>query len=356
MQTATKGSLQRSNGFRTFDKMSWGQTEFDEKVAYQRALEGELERTIQTLSGVERARVHLVLPTDSVFIDRQRGAKAAVILKLRRNGLSKDAVVAISRLVSGAVDELKPEDVSIIDADSERSLGLAREGPGNGEDEEAKLTERLINTLEPVVGTNAIRASVNVDYDLGSSEESDEKYDPNVSAVLSMQRSENVAGGSAIPAGVPGTATNIPTPKPAKPAGASGNQSNAATVTSPTTQQSGTESSRTESAQYGANKTTVHTITPAGRIQRITAALLVDDAVVKTVNNGKATITRQKRSQDELNRIQELAEAAIGFDAKRGDTISVQNLSFDTTRPTPTSRLRIGHRKCRRRSQTIHRS
>ena len=331
MQTASQGQPHSGRmGFELFDKMSWGQTEFDEKVAYQRALEGELERTIQTLADVEQARVHLVLPTDSVFLDRQRGAKAAVILKLRRNGLSKDAVVAISHLVSGAVDELKPEDVSIIDADSERSLGLGHEGPGNDQDEEARLTERLISTLEPIVGTNAIRASVNVDYDMGSTDESDEKYDPNVSAVLSMQRTEDVAGGSAIPAGVPGTAANIPKPKPAKAAGAAGSQSNAPVVPPPAISQSGTQSSKTESAQYGVNKSIIHTITPAGRVQRITAALLVDDAVIKSVNKGKVTVTRQKRSQDELNRIQELAEAAIGFDAKRGDSISVQNLSFDS--------------------------
>jgi flagellar M-ring protein FliF len=338
MLTATQGQPHSGRmGFELFDKMSWGQTEFDEKVAYQRALEGELERTIQTLSDVEQARVHLVLPTDSVFLDRQRNAKASVILKLRHNGLSKDAVVAISRLVSGAVDELKPEDVSIIDADTERSLGLGHEGPGNSEDEEARLSERLINTLEPVVGTNAVRASVNVDYDLGSTESTDEKYDPTVSALLNMQRTEDVANGTAtIPTGVPGTASNVPAAKPTKasPAQANANaQKNAATPATlpsmPSSSQGATQSSKTESAQYGVNKTVVHTITPAGRIQRITAALLVDDAIIRTVRNGKTTVTRQKRTQDELNRIQELAQAAIGFDAKRGDTISVQNLSFD---------------------------
>lgn len=333
MQTASQGQPHSGRmGFELFDKMSWGQTEFDEKVAYQRALEGELERSIETLAGVEKARVHLVLPTDSVFLDQERGAKASVIVKLRREGLSKDAVVAISRLVSGAVDELKPEDVSIIDADSEQSLGLGHEGPGNDQDEEARLTQRLIDTLEPVVGTNAIRASVNVDYDMGSTDESDEKYDPSVSALLNMQSSEDVAGSSAIPAGVPGTGSNIPAARPAKPANAAGTQAPAPAPPAqpPATVQSGSQSSKTESAQYGVNKTIVHTITPAGRIQRITAALLVDDAVVKTVTNGKVTFTHQKRSQDELNRIQELAEAAIGFDAKRGDTISVQNLSFDS--------------------------
>ena len=115
LQTATTGQPRSGRlGFEIFDKMSWGQTEFDEKVAYQRGLEGELERTIRTLSDVESARVHLVMQTESVFLDRQRDAKASVILKLKRGGISKSAVLAISRLVSGAVGGLKPEDVSIV--------------------------------------------------------------------------------------------------------------------------------------------------------------------------------------------------------------------------------------------------
>jgi flagellar M-ring protein FliF len=331
MITATQGQPHSGRmGFELFDKMSWGQTEFDEKVAYQRALEGELERTIQTLADVQQARVHLVLPTDSVFLDRQRSAKAAVIVRLRHNGLSKDAVVAISRLVSGAVDELKPEDVSIIDADSERSLGLAHDGPGNDQDEEARLTDRLINTLEPVVGTNAIRASVNVDFDQASTDENDEKYDPASSALLSVQRTEDSAGGAPVSSGVPGVASNVPAGKPVKPTTPTAQQNNAPGTQTSATASSSSQSSKTESAQYGVNKTITHTVTPAGGIRRISAALLVDDTVVRTTDNkGKVKITRQKRSQDELNRIQALAEAAIGFDAKRGDTISVQNLSFD---------------------------
>jgi flagellar M-ring protein FliF len=273
-----------------------------------------LERTIKTLADVESARVHLVMPTDSVFLDRERTAKASVILKLRHNGLPKDAVMAISRLVSGAVDGLKPEDVAIIDADSDRSLGLGHDDTDLGEGEVAKLTQRLINTLEPVVGANAIRASVNIDYDRDSTEESEEKYDPSVSALLSVQRSEDNAGG-AVQSGVPGTASNVPTDKKAKPAETQAKQA--------------TQTSKSESAQYGVNKTVTHTVSPAGRIQRVTAALLIDDAVVKTVKGDKTTYSKRPRSQEELNKIQELAQAAIGFDAKRGDTISVQNMSFE---------------------------
>ena len=118
---------------------------------------------------------------------------------------------------------------------------------------------------------------------------------------------------AAIAAGVPGTTTNIPTGKAKAPAPA------------PET----TPSSITESAQYGVNKTIVHTMMPAGRIQRVTAAILVDDAVVKTVDGKKVSYTKRKRTQEELNKIQQIAEAVIGFDAKRGDSISVQNMSFD---------------------------
>ena len=316
MQTAAQGTPHSGRmGFELFDKMSWGQTEFDEKVTYQRALEGELERTIETLSGVKSARVHLVMPTDSVYQDRQSAAKASVILKLSGDTLSKESVLAIARLVSGAVDGLKPEDVSIIDADSDKSLGLGQDGQMGGEGLEAALTQLLMATLEPIVGAGNIRASVNVDYDQASSEESQEKYDPTVSALLSEQKSADQAGGAAVAAGVPGAASNVPAPTQTKPA------------KTPTSQEP-TQTSTTENARYGVNRVVTHRIVPAGQIQRISAAILVDDAVVKVTHGGKVTFTRHARTQGELNQIQQLAEAVIGLDAKRGDTISVQDMSF----------------------------
>jgi flagellar M-ring protein FliF len=300
-------------GFELFDKMSWGQTEFDQKVTYQRALEGELERSIETLSDVAGARVHLVMATDSVFADTKRAAKASVILKLRGNGLSKDAVMAISRMVSGAVDSLQPEDVSIVDADTAKSLGLGHKGQQDGEGIESSLTQRLINTLEPVVGMDKIRASVNIDQDESTTEENQEKYDPSVSALLSDQKSQDQSAGGVAQTGVPGTTSNIPTGKPKTPA-----------------TPDSTQTSTTESAQYGVNRVVTRTVTPAGRIQRLSAAILVDDATVKTVQGGKVTYAKHKRSAEELNKIQQVAEAVIGFDAKRGDTISVEDMSFDS--------------------------
>jgi flagellar M-ring protein FliF len=323
MKTASQGAAHSGRlGFELFDKMSWGQTEFDQKVTYQRALEGELEKTIETLSDVESARVHLVMAKDSVFLDKEQPAKASVILKLHGNGLPKESTLAIARLVSGAVDQLSPEDVSIIDADSARSLGVTHNGQGDADGIEENLTQRLISTLGPVVGNDKIRASVTVDQTQESTEESQEKYDPSVSALLSDQKSEETANGGAVPSGVAGTSSN--TPSPAKSAEAT-KQSAALSQG-----QSSAQSSKTETAQYGVNKVVLHTVSPAGRIERVSAAILVDDMVAKSVQGGKTTYTRKKWSQAELDKIQGLAEAVIGFDAKRGDTVTVQNMSFDS--------------------------
>lgn len=302
-------------GFEIFDKVSWGQTEFDEKVNYQRAMEGELERTIQTMSSVKSARVHLVMATDSVFLDRERGAKASVTLRLRRGSLSREEISSIQRLVAGAVDELKPEDVVIIDADSNQSLGHGGNSSDPNDGIEQELTRRLMSTLGPVVGADRIHASVNVEYETGSSEESEEKYDPAVSATLTMQHSEESNSSSGAPAGVPGTSSNVPAAKAGTPA---------ATVT-----RGQVQSSKTDNNTYGVNRTTRHTIEPAGSIRRITAAVLLDDAVERKQQNGKWVQIDHKRSPEELQRISEIAQAAIGFNSARGDVISVQNLTFD---------------------------
>jgi flagellar M-ring protein FliF len=302
-------------GFEIFDKVSWGQTEFDEKVNYQRALEGELERTIQTMSNVKSARVHLVMATDSVFMDRERGAKASVTLKLKRGTLSREDLSSISRLVSGAVDELKPSDVVIVDADSNQPLGQGNSTAEGGDSLERELTRRLMATLTPIVGADRIRATVNVEYETGSSEESQEKYDPAVSATLTMQHSEeNIgpgAGGSA--GGVPGTSSNVPSAK--TPAGATAKDSS--------------QNSKTDNNTYGVNKSVRHIIQPAGSIRRMTAAIVLDDAVERTRQNGKWVEINHKRQPEELKNISGLAQAAIGFNSARGDVMSVENLSFD---------------------------
>jgi len=313
MQMASDQDLHSGRiGFELFDKSSWGQTEFDEKVTYQRALEGELGRSIQTLSNVENARVHLVMPADSVFVDQQQQGKASVILTLRSGSLTKEQAIAITRLVAGAVGQLKPEDVAIIDADSGRSLSGGQDAMDSGGGD-SDLTARLISTLEPVAGPGKIRASVSVAYDQGTIDENEEKYDPDVSAVLSDQKTEDQVGGANVPSGVPGTTSNVPSVANTKP------------PVTPATQHS-----ITENKQFAVNRTVVHTVTPAGRVQRISAAILVDDDLERNVANGAVHFTRHKRSPQEMEQIKNLAETVIGYDAKRGDTISVENISFNS--------------------------
>jgi len=334
MEVASDG-MPRSGrlGFELFDKLNWGQTEFDEKVNYQRALEGELERSIQTLRDVESVRVHLVMSTDSVFLDRERPAKASVILKLRSGRLPEETQLGIARLVSGAVDKLSPENVTVIDAETNRPLGAPRQGayPGDGNMEQ-EYTAKLLQTLEPVVGPQHVRASVNVEYDPSSAEESKETYDPQSAVAVASQKSEESVGGS-LAGGVPGTSSNVPGANGgAKPAVEGGD---------------GTQFSKSESNTFAVNKVVRHTVEPAGRIRRISAALLVDDAIDVKQENGKRSESRRKRTPDELKQIEDLAKAAIGVDVTRGDSLTVQNLSFEQTpvdalpKPSVTERVRV---------------
>ena len=316
MEIAAEGSPHSGRmGFELFDKSSWGQTEFDEKVNYQRALEGELERTIQTLSGVKSARVHLVMSSASVFLDRERGAKASVTLRMKHGALTPEQLNAISRLVSGAVDDLAPHDVAIIDADSNESLG-DKGGSLEGRELEAELSRRLLATLGPALGVENLRTSVNVEYDMSSTEESQDKYDPAVSAVLNSQKTSEQVGAGAGQGGVAGTASNLPNAT-GTPAAAAPPMGDGAQLTS------------SENATFGVNKMVLHTTSPAGRIRRLTAAILVNDAVDRKLVKMKWVTTPHKRTPEQLGQIADLAKGILGADTTRGDLVTVQNMTFD---------------------------
>lgn len=316
MEVASQGSTHSGRmGFELFDKSSWGQTEFDEKVNYQRALEGELERTIGTLRNVRSARVHLVMPRDSVFLDKSQPAKASVTLRLKGGGVSQDQTDAIARLVSGAVENLAPADVAIIDADTNELLN--RHGSTTeGRELEDELSKRLVATLGPVVGVDNLRASVNVEYDLTSSEESEDKYDPSVSALLTTQKTMEQSG-QMDNGGIAGTASNLPT-TPGK--GTTQSQDAGADGT--------TQTSKSENSTFGVNKLSRRTIAPAGRIRRITAAILVNDFSDKKMVDGKMVGSTYRRSPAQLKQLQDLAAAVIGTDPQRGDVVTVENMTF----------------------------
>jgi len=211
LETAAQGLPRNARlGFELFDAPNWAGSDFSEKVNYQRALEGELERTLQTLGEVEAVRVHLVLPRESLFTEQEHDSKAAVIVKTKGGALSREAQQAIPQLVASAVDGLRPENVTVVDADTATPF-LARRGPSGrvSYDSDQELAAAAVHAIEPVVGAEHVRASVHVDYDLSTSEDTSEIYDPKSAVTLAQQHSEELAGG-ANPAGVPGVASNVP--------------------------------------------------------------------------------------------------------------------------------------------------
>jgi len=315
LETAAQGLPRNARlGFELFDTPNWAGSDFSEKVNYQRALEGELERTLQTLNEVEAVRVHLVLPRESLFTEQEHESKAAVIVKTRGGTLSKEAQQAIPELVASAVDGLRPENVTVVDADTATPF-LARRGPGGRAsfDSDEELAAAAVHAIEPVVGADHVRASVHVDYDLSTSENTSETFDPKSTAPISQQHSEELAGG-ANPAGVPGTASNIP----------------GAAAPSPTiTATLDNQSSKSDTATYAVSKNIRRVSEPAGRVRRITAAVLIDDATETAPGkDGKLNVNRRKRTAEEMTAIEKLARAAIGVDDQRGDLLALENLSF----------------------------
>jgi flagellar M-ring protein FliF len=305
--TAKGGPKSGRMGFELFDKPNWMGSEFDEKVNYQRALEGELEHTIATLGSVQSARVHLVLPHDSLFTTDQREAKASVVLRLRHRTISDNEAEAVANLVASAVDGLRPESVVLVDAEGGGMLGR-RTGDAALESHEQQLAAKLVETLEPAAGPGNVRASVNVDYDPSSADEVDETYDPAQTATLSMQRNEQTSG-QPVASGIPGTASNGPNAEPPLyPA-----------------QNEARQSVRQESATYGVSKKVRHSVEAAGRVHRVTAAILVN---YRRTAQGKQVVW-QPRTTDEMKRLTDLAQSAVGFDASRGDQVTVEQLGFD---------------------------
>ena len=331
----TSGKALKSGrmGFELFDKPNWMGSEFDEHVNYQRALEGELEHTVASLADVELARVHLVMPHESLFRDEQRPAKASVVLKLRRASLAEGETESIRNLVASAVDGLSPDRVVLVDASGRLSLG-----PKSAEalrlSAEQALEQKVIATLEPITGQGNVRASATIDYDQDAAEETSESYDPTESATLSMERSEQTSGGTPIAAGVPGTASNAPNsqPLPVFPK-----------------QTSASQTSKTESGTYGVSKLTRHKVENPGKVRRITVAVVVNDRMV--AGSGKARHAQwAPRSADELHNFTTIAQAAAGFDNARGDLLTVQNMHFDE------DLSRTGQSRAAEIVSTLHRS
>jgi flagellar M-ring protein FliF len=322
LAASAKGAMKSGRmGFELFDKPNWVGSEFDERVNYQRALEGELEHTVGSLSDIESARVHLVLAHDSLFREEERPAKASVVLKLRRGSLADGEADSIRNLVAAAVDGLAADRVVLVDAAGHLPLG-PKTAAALQLSAEQSLEEKLISTLEPITGPGNVRASVTLDYDSTSAEETRESYDPTQSVTLSMQRTEQSTGPEPVAAGVPGTASNAP---------------NAQSLPVYPRQTTLPQTAKTESGTYGVSKMVRHVVENPGRVHRLTAAIVVNDRLLKAASRGTPA-QWQPRSAEELRNLAALAQAAVGFDASRGDALTVQDLAFDENRAqAPTS-------------------
>ncbi|MGH8164260.1 MAG: flagellar basal-body MS-ring/collar protein FliF, partial [Rhodanobacteraceae bacterium] len=260
-------------GFELFDKTNIGITDFAEHVNYQRAIEGELERTIRTLSEVEQARVNVTFPKDSVFVDAQEPAKASVLVALRPGAmLLPRNVIAIANLVASAVQGLTPGNVAVVDTrgdllSSPHKGLLGDAGMSDGmleykHEVEKDLAAKVEATLDPLLGAGKFRVGVSADCDFSTTDQNEEVLDPTRSVMVSSQKSEDIAGAAAA-GGIPGTASNLPRPPAdARPPAAPR-----------------TDSRRTESVTYDTSRTVKHMKIPEGTIKRISAALLLDQDV-----------------------------------------------------------------------------
>lgn len=315
-------------GFELFDRTAFGVTDFLEHVNYRRALEGELARTISTLSEVAGARVHIAMPQPSLFTGRDQPTKASVILKMKSNRqLSTSTVAAITGLVSASVEQLRPEAVVIIDnygrplskADSEAELaeGVPLE---RQQRIERDLTTRVIALLEPIVGIGHVRVNISAKLNSGTEEQTEERWDPTPVIRSQETSSQTASGPAALAQGVAGARANLP-PDPDKP------EPPAPTAIAGTTP--GSQS--TAVTNYEVSKVTRHSLMPRGGIEKLSVAVLLDDAhQPAAVQAGQpASATVKPRSPEELQKIQGLVAAAVGLDPDRGDQLTVENLAFE---------------------------
>jgi flagellar M-ring protein FliF len=309
-------------GYEIFDKSdALGATSFIQNINRLRATEGELARTITSLDRVRAARVHLVLPDRPLFSRDKVEPSASIVLKVA-GSLEPQQVRAIRHLVASAVNGLKPERISIVDETGKLLAdGAGPNDPmeGAGADErkvayEKRLRGEVENIVSSVVGPGRARVQVAVDFDLNRITQTSDKYDPDGRVVRSSQtREEQSANGRE------GGSVSVSNELPGA------NQQNG---------QNGSDQNRKseEIVNYEISRTTKTEVIEAGRVNRISAAVLVDGIYTK---NDKGETVYQPRSKEEIDRIAALVRSAIGFDAKRGDQVEVVNLRFADPTPQP---------------------
>jgi flagellar M-ring protein FliF len=307
-----------SVGYEIFDSQSaLGQTDFVQQLNMKRATEGELARTIRALDGVTFARVHLVLPERQLFQDTADQSSASVTIGVGAREPSSDQVRAVQNLVAGAVPDLKPERVVVIDQHG-KTLSAESDGAGGKAAEDAKagiedtIRARVKNLVEGVVGVGKARVQVSADVDMAQVTTQEEKYDPDGQVVRSEQTNEtsakeNSGGGQTQAASA---SANVPGGAASGTSTATGNENN------------GTEST----TNYEISKTVTTQVQQPGAIKRLSVAVAVDGVTAPGKNGKPGPYT--PRSAEEMQRLDALVKAAVGFSSDRGDQVQVVNVRF----------------------------
>ena len=333
-----------SVGFELMDNEKFGISQFVEQVNYQRSLEGELERTIGAISAIQSARVHLAMPKQSVFVRDQQKPSASVLLNLYPGRALSDAQTsAIVHLVSSAVPDMPTANITVVDQNgnlltgSQSAQGLDGRQLKYVQQIQDDARRRIEAILAPIYGAGNVHAQVSADIDFAQSEQTSETYRPNPASdasVRSQQTSMSSDGSNgAGNGGVPGALSNEPPANPttpitnAGPNGAGTQGASAVTTTSSQANSAGPTSVRRDSTtNYELDKTVRHSDQPMGGIIRMSAAVVVN--YVQKVD-AKGVKTLQPATPDQITQTTALVKDAMGFDAKRGDSVNVVNAAFD---------------------------
>jgi flagellar M-ring protein FliF len=318
--------LQQDTGF--------GTSQVVERARYQQALQGELARTIATIGSVQSARVHLAIPKQSVFVRKRQPPSASVTLRLH-NGRALEAaqVEAIVHLVASSIPELEPGRVAVIDQkgrllsdeQESRELKLSANQFEHTRRIEEHYRARIEDLLAPIVGRDKVRAQVAADVDFTVTEETQERYDPDQPALRSEQLNEEKSRGLGAGGGVPGALANQPP--------AAGNAPENAEE-GPEEPETTINASRQSTRNYELDRVISHTRMSPISLRRLSVAVVVDD-IATTAEDG--SVSMRERTPEEIERLTELVREAVGFDARRGDSVRVMNSSF--LNPEPVAEL-----------------
>ena len=320
-------------GFDLMDNMKIGATQFQETVAYQRALEGEITRTIEAISAVQGARVHLAIPKDTVFVREQQKPSASILINLYPGrSLEKAQVEGIVHLVASSIPDMPTSNVTIIDQNSKlltsankpNAIGLDSSQLEYLHEVEQNYIRRIEDILLPITGANNVRAQVMADLDFAVAEQTSETYKPNANpeqaSVRSSQTSETTGEGGAGAAGVPGALSNQPPGAATAPINVPAGRPGAAAAVS-----AGGSMHKESTTNFELDKTISHVRNPVGAIKHLSVAVVVNN---KGEKDKKGKITSRPMTKDELKQIYDLSREAMGFNQARGDTLNVVNAPF----------------------------